>query len=84
MVGLHKDVYLYALEVSNFQIEYSMPIELGRPSKNHWACRTLDDKENKKTVIDDIELLYFLNRAKATLGLFQAEIDGKYAIFIPI
>ena len=26
-VGLHKDVYLYALEVSNFQIEDSMPIE---------------------------------------------------------
>jgi hypothetical protein len=80
-VGLHRDVYLYALEVSKPQIEYSMPIDLGRLSKNHWACRTLDDKENKKTVIDDTELLYFLNRAKATFGLFQAEIDGKVRYF---
>ena len=41
----------------------------------------MGEKENKKTVIEDIELLYFLNRAKATLGLFQAEIDGKVRYF---
>ena len=58
-----------------------MPIDLGRLSKNHWAYQALNDKENKKTVIDDNELLYFLNRAKATLGLFQAEIDGKVRYF---
>lgn len=58
-----------------------MPISLGRLSKNHWAHRALDDNENNKTVIDDTELLYFLNRARATLGLFQAEIDGNVRYF---
>lgn len=80
-VGLHRDVYLSAFEVSKPQIEYSMPISLGRLSKNHWAHRALDDNENNKTVIDDTELLYFLNRARATFGLFQAEIDGKVRYF---
>ena len=80
-VGPHRDVYLTSFEVSKPQIEYSTPISLGRLSKNHWACRALDYEENKKTVIDDTELLYFLNRAKATLGLFQAEIDGKARYF---
>ena len=58
-----------------------MPIDLGRLSKNHCAYRAFDDIENKKTVIDDSELLYFLSRARATLGLFQAEIDGKARYF---
>jgi hypothetical protein len=58
-----------------------MPIDLGRLSKNHWAYKALDDKENQKTVIDDTELLYFLSRANATLGLCQAEIDGKVIYF---
>lgn len=38
-------------------------------------------KRTKKTVIDDTELLYFLNRARATFGLFQAEINGKERYF---
>ena len=80
-VGLHRDVYLLAFEVSKPQLECSMPIDLGRLSKNHCAYRALDDIENKKTVIDDSELLYFLSRARATLGLFQAEIDGKARYF---
>jgi hypothetical protein len=80
-VGRHRDVYLYAFEVSEPQTEYSMPIDLGRLSKNHWAYRALYNIENKKTAIDDTELLYFLNRAKATLGLFQAEIDGRVRYF---
>ena len=58
-----------------------MPIDLGRLSKNHWAYKALNDKANNKAAIDDTELLYFLNRAKATLGLFQAEIDGKVSYF---
>jgi hypothetical protein len=83
-VGLHRDVYLSAFEVSKSQIEYSMPISLGMISNNHWAYRALDDKGNKKTVIDDTELLYFLDRARATLGLFQAEINGKARYFFCI
>jgi hypothetical protein len=58
-----------------------MPIDRGRLSKNHWAYKALDDKANNKTVIDDTELLYFLSRVNATLGLFQAEIDGKVSYF---
>ena len=80
-VGLHRDVYLYAYEISKPQIDCSMPIDLGRLSKNHWAYKALNDKANNKTAIDDTELLYFLNRAKATLGLFQGEIDGKVSYF---
>jgi hypothetical protein len=80
-VGLHRDVYLSAFEVSKSQIEYSMPISLGMISKERWAYRALDDKENKKTVIDDTELLYFLNLAKATGGVFQIQIDDKPRYF---
>ena len=80
-VGLHRDVYLYAYEISKPQIDCSMPIDLGRLSKNHWAYKALNDKANNKTVIDDTELLYFLSRANATLGLFQAEIDDKVSYF---
>ena len=80
-VGLHRDVYLYAYEISKPQIDCSMPIDLGRLSKNHWAYKALNDKANNKTAIDDTELLYFLNRANATLGLFQGEIDGKVSYF---
>jgi hypothetical protein len=80
-VGLHRDVYLCAFEISKPQIEYSMPIRLGRLSKDHWAYRALDDKENKKTIIDETELMYFLNLAKATGGVFQIQIDDKPRYF---
>jgi len=52
-------------------------VKLGKIDKNHWAYRALDDKENKRTVIDDNELMDFLNLAKATFAPFQAEIDSK-------
>jgi hypothetical protein len=60
------------------QIESSLHVNLGKIDKNHWAYRALDNKkENKRTVIDDNELIDFLNLAKATFAPFQAEIDGK-------
>jgi hypothetical protein len=59
------------------QIESSLHVNLGKIDKNHWAYRALDDKESKRTMINDNELMDFLNLAKATFAPFQAEIDGK-------
>jgi hypothetical protein len=58
-------------------------INLGKLDENHWAYRALNENENEnnKTVIDNNELLDFLNLAKLTLALFQAEADGRLRRF---
>jgi hypothetical protein len=58
-----------------------LPINLGKINKNHWAARALASKENKRTAINDTELMDFLNLAKATLAPFCVEIDGKERFF---
>jgi hypothetical protein len=68
--------------VEEIKSKYSKPwiegsyINLGRLDNNHWAYRALNENEDKKTVIDDNELLEFLNLAKSTFAPFQAETDG--------
>jgi hypothetical protein len=86
--GPGKDPYLYAAEEPHFKswIENSLTTNLGKIQSNHWAYRALNVKENKRTVINNSELLSFLNLAKATFASFQAEIDGKgryFYLYIP-
>ena len=81
--GLHKDIYIRALEVfdSESRLVGCLPINLGKINKNHWAARAFISKENKRTAINDTELMDFLNLAKATFAPFCAEIDGKERYF---
>ena len=64
--------------VEEIKSKYSKPwiegsyINLGRLDNNHWVYRALNENEDKKTVIDDNELLEFLNLAKSTFAPFQA------------
>jgi hypothetical protein len=48
---------------------------------NHWAYRALNENEDKGTPIDNNELLDFLNLAKSTFALFQAEAGGRLRHF---
>jgi hypothetical protein len=82
-VGLHKDIYIRALEVFDSESRFvgCLPINLGKINKNHWAAIALTSEENKRTAINDTELMDFLNLAKATLAPFCAEIDGKERYF---
>ena len=73
--------------VKEIKSKYSKPwiegsyINLGKLDKNHWAYRALNENEDKKTAIDNNELLEFLNLAKSTLAPFQAEADGRLRHF---
>jgi hypothetical protein len=73
--------------VEEIQLKYSKPwiegsyINLGKLGKNHWAYRALNENEDKKTVIDNNELLEFLKLAKSTFAPFQAEADGRLRHF---
>lgn len=81
-VGLHNDIYINAVERANLKpkIVDSLPINLGKIDKNHWAHRALNDKD-KKTVIGNTELMDFLNLAKATFAPFRAEMEGTERYF---
>ena len=88
MVGLHNPVPLLAFEKMNLKswVENSMPTNLGKTDKNHWASRALIAKESTGTTINNTELIDFLNLAKATFAPFQAEIDGQaryFYLYIP-
>ena len=69
------------------KLKYSKPwiegsyINLGKLDENHWAYRVLNENEDKKTVIDNNELLGFLNLANSTLAPFQAEANGRLRRF---
>jgi hypothetical protein len=73
--------------LEEIQSKYSKPwiegsyINLGKIDKNHWAYRALNENEDKKTVIDNNELLEFLNLTKSTFAPFQAEADGRLRQF---
>ena len=83
-VGPNKDIHMKVIEERDLksQIADSLPTNLGKTGKSHWAYRTLNNKEeNKRTVIDDTELMDFLNLASATFAPFRAEMDGKEHYF---
>ena len=81
--GLHNPIPLLAFEKMGLKpwIENSLPTNLGKIDKNHWAYRALIAKESKGTTIDNTELMDFLNRTRATFAPFLAEIDGEARYF---
>jgi hypothetical protein len=50
-VGLHNDIYINAIERASLKpkIVNSLPINLGKIEKIHWAHRALNDKDKKNS-----------------------------------
>jgi hypothetical protein len=78
--GPENDLSINVVEVddSNSQHWNFLPTNLGKVADGHWACRALGaDKRKGITIIDERELMEFLELEKSTFAIFRVRLRDK-------